>query len=400
MCRAPNRAPAMPATASTDGPRKVDSVRHELNGTAEHQNGAAEPHLDAIAYLRHLQASTLNFIPLSTAATTVGVTLISIGACWAALHFLRAHPYLLVIATGLVCLIVGVAADPDGLLIKADPEVQKSLLEVSIFDLLHDYAPTTNFTRKWGRVFMLCSATSEDTIAAITRGMDPEFVHMIFKTKLIEFLPLGVSRVLLPEHKELIPLEDADREADEDKDARSTSAMGKWCHAPLAVEVANRVRMEAKRCQSAASKPKLDNLAPEIEPLTPAHIGRMIAERKEEVESKIVEPSLDALVASLCNFRTLKRSVLKALQAGAALATAYWWGVTAALVTSPSAQMFFLRGLHLLAFTRGRSRDSLIRHARRATSMLGVLSAGFGLALLFYSRRMLPPPPPRPRGPN
>lgn len=375
-----DRASAMP---ETNGLNKVDAARCELQ-----RANSPTQNLDIISLLRYVQA----FIPLGAALMSIGATLVCVGVCWGSLQLLRHHPHLLAIATGMVFLLAGIVANPNGLLIFLPKGAQDLLLKSTLFDFLHDDADLTNAARRWGRILLLCFTTNEDDVAEIVEGMDPDFVYMVFRKRMIDFVPRGVKRLLLPENQIVLP------ERRTAIHTRSKSSKADPDRAEPAIRATPLLRGPANRLEEG------------IEHLTPTVISRLIIEKKEEIQERIVEPSMRPVMVSLYGPRRLVYNIgMHALQAVSAFGAAYWWGVSAMPARFPRAQSLLLQGLSLLASApifslRGHRRDALMARSSTFATMLGVLSAGFGLALLAYSRRAGPfrlrrsPPPQRTGG--
>lgn len=359
-----------------NGSGKVDVARRQLRWRAER-------HWDVVAFLRHFQA----FFPLSTVLVTAGTLLLCLGACWGVTRLLQAHPYLLVMALGLVCLVAGLAADPSGLLIHFSDQAQQLLLKKTVFDFVIDDAGMQNQARRWVRMLLLCYTTDSDNIATILEGMDPRFLDTVFRKRFIEYLPHPVSRVLLPEHLEGIPL-DSSSVVSETRPTRPPEkhkkCVSSWQNASCAIEVASRLRRTARPDA-------------EVEAIHHSYVKRLVVEKKEDINARVFEPSLAPVIQA--SFDRYRKELLRSLvpgriffvqvaQAAAGTVAAYWWGAAAMMARFPMAQSLLLQGFSIVGMRRCRNGSDSFRRFSIAAALLGAMSAGFTVALRAYDRRL------------
>jgi len=355
--------------------------------------------LKGIGTLWRFCATCRPFFPLSTVLTTAGTLLLCLGACWGVTRLLQAHPYLLVMALGLVCIIAGLAADPSGLLIHFSDQAQNFLLKSTIFDFVIDDAGMQNQARRWVRMLLLCYTTDSDNIATILEGMDNRFLDTVFRKRFIEYLPHPLSRVLLPEHLEGIPLDGSTTASEisltrppgtDNKNGKMPAAqnaslcVSQWQNASCAIEVASRLRR--------AARPDA-----EVEAIHHTYVRRLVLEKKEDINARVFEPSLAPVIqASFDRYRkellrTLmpgRRFFIQVAQAAGGTVAAYWWGAAAMMARFPMAQSLLLRSFSIVGMRRGRNGSDSFTRFSIAAALLGALSAGFTIALRAYDRRL------------
>lgn len=347
----------------------VEPMLKQINGCSL---GGAH-HEDLVAILRRLQT----VYPLDAALKIAAIALISIGVSWAALQFLRAHPYILVIGAGLVCWAASLVSRGEGLLIHLPDAVQDVLLRRTLFDFIRDNARSTNFRRRWMRIMMLCGTTDAGDIQRIVEGMDPTWIEAVFRSTFIEYLPQRVCRLLLPESPGVGhygPRAVAD--------GRPQSGVARWRNHVHAIQAVSRMRLRMRHGGDSAQLV-----------LTPEEIARVVREREEDVKSRITEPPWLPVVARLSGRRIAlavmmpgRQAVFKALKLVSACAAACCG--TSLLVRVPRTQYFLLRGLSVVGIARGYSKEALITRSSRWASLLGALSAFLCVILRTYSQRL------------
>lgn len=357
--------------------------------------------LDFIGTLRRVSA----WVPLAEALSMTGAAMAFGGASWGAVRFIREHPYFLFIFAGLSIFAAGLAASQHGIIMFLPVGLQDFLLRTTLFDLLHDNAASSNFMRRWGRLFMLCSFNSEEDVATITDGMDPEFVRVVFENSIIELFPAGLNRLLLPDPQTpLLPRSsDVSQCHAQGQDQILTSPVTpaeKWRNAVHAVNTARRLHAFSLRVQP--------------ESLTIENIRKGVQRRDADVNQRIVEPGLGPAVqpvvrtlkavllplvkrlgffllaklkSVLLNVVTPSRPfVLKALSAVSMCSATCWMGSWALLVRSRPAQDFVVSAFAFLAIGRGWSKEAIVRRSTRGASVLAMLSAGCSVVLFGSSR--------------
>lgn len=357
-------------------PVRFDAVKDTSGRSAPlHWEHSPEEEEDLVNVLRRLQAQ----YPVRAVLAAAGAVLVSAGGALAVFSFLRAHPYLPVIALGLVCLAAAAATCSEGLAVYLPASVQHYLLKTTPFDLLHDDAAFLNFIRKWARMLMVCYAGSSGEIENLTRGLDPEFVDMVFNHTMIDFLPIGVRRLLLPERL----AENGDISGIHNHVESSSGVRSRW-------QMALPARKATVRLKQLQQTGKVDA---EPEDVTHEAVWNTLCEKRVEVASKYTEPELGpviirAIMQSLWCSPLMRLMPNSKFVGMASLASgAFWWGVAALTMYVPSAQSLALRGFSMVGLSSGNRNLHLIR-ASRLASVLGGLSVGVAIASMAYRRRL------------
>lgn len=166
------------------------AIKMEDNGAAA--SGGSALLRDAARHAAMCAPQDLTFL-------VIGSGLVAFGAMWATRALLIAHPYLLMVLAGLLCLILTLTNLQHGLLQHLPEGLQTFLREKTIFDFLHDDSDCTNFLRRWGRMLLLSTAArTPESIAAIVKDMDEELIDFVVRKNFLDILPRGVREVLVP----------------------------------------------------------------------------------------------------------------------------------------------------------------------------------------------------------
>lgn len=339
---------------------------------------------DLVAFLRRIQAS----FPIRAVLVSAGSMLVCIGGAWAGYRVLAAHPYLPVLGLGLVCLGAAMATVNEGVIHYLPPEVQKFLLQRTVFDLLHDDASLINSTRRWVRMLLICYAGSAGEIESINEGLDPEFVQEVFHHTMIDWFPISVRRILLPanaQNGDVCAMRDGWWECSSAGQAHASEADLPIAPTPPAAMMAPHIAKAAVRLRQVQQNGSVEVNDEDVHHTA---LWSLLCNRREEVSSKYVEPDLTPVL-----MRVLMQSIWSApglrllpsfrntFLAGAA----FWWGTAGLIWQLPKAQTFALRGLSMVGASG--NRDVQLLRASRFAGLLGVLSFGAAIASMAFHRR-------------
>jgi len=124
------------------------------------------------------------------------------GLGWGSICLVQAHPFVLFVIAGVVCLGLSAFFNYAGLVRFMPEGLKHTLLERTPFDLIVDDAGITRQIRRWVRILMLAGAKSEKDVESITCGLadgdDPEFLDRVLRRGIVHSLPPGLKRILLP----------------------------------------------------------------------------------------------------------------------------------------------------------------------------------------------------------
>mmetsp|Transcript_83584 Transcript_83584/g.153512 ORF Transcript_83584/g.153512 Transcript_83584/m.153512 type:complete len:245 (+) Transcript_83584:3-737(+) len=228
------------------------------------------------------------------------------------------------------------------------------------------------------RLLLVCYAGSPGEIENLTAGLDPEFLDMVFNHTMVDWLPIGVRRLLLPEK----PIEngDASEEICHDQEDHSP-ARRRWNLALSTVKATVRVKQVQQ-------KGKVET---KLEDVTHEALWRGLSARRLEVASRYVEPELMPVIARAIMQSLWCMPVLRLLpsshffQMASAAAASFWWGTGALIWYLPSARRLVFRGFSMAGLSSGNRELHLLR-ASRFANLLGILSIGITAASLAYRR--------------
>lgn len=225
---------------------------------------------------------------------------------------LQAMPWLVPVGLGAVCFALSLISKPDGLVSLLPKDLQDFLTQTAVFDLLYDDSNMQNMVRKWGRIMMLVQERPEHEVAVIMKDLDKDFVDSIFRRTLLQWFPVGVRRLMLPE----------------DVDERVSSCLE-------AARLDSRKGMPPRRKSYRVRPPtRLPSVilpataAVHAEELTPAAIVDLMRDRSEKRIQAISEKPLLPAILSLkmmSAVATWKAIASKGMQAAAGCVS-LWYG--------------------------------------------------------------------------
>lgn len=139
----------------------------------------------------------------SAILATIGVLLLFAGFGWGTYSFVQAHPYVVLVIAGLVCLVLSAGTNHGGLARFLPRGAQHLLFERTPFDIIIDDAGIQRQVRRWVRILMLVGAKSEQDVDSIIGGLgdgsdDPEFLERVLRRGVVHSLPTGLKNLLLP----------------------------------------------------------------------------------------------------------------------------------------------------------------------------------------------------------
>lgn len=317
---------------------------------------------------------------ISVTFGTIGAALVILGAVSGVISIFRAYPWLLAVASGLICLIVSAMSYHRGLVRLLPLSLQQLLLERTPFDVLFDESELQHSVRRWGRVLLLGQARSAQDVQTILHGLDANFLDLVFRRGAVHMLPPGVRCLLLPELMQ--PEAPSVKQILPTADNRHLC----WWNSGMATLVA---RCSRAKNHSAGATPA---------ELTPFGIRQMIRHKVDKKKSMERLESLAPVVLHLFKPSSIEMmmpsAMREAVQRGFHFAALVAAGASAMWVTSAC---FFCTPLARIPLqcalsTIGRAaiedtRERSVNRAAFVGSGVSLLGAGASLALSLYIQR-------------